>query len=64
MNLCAVCNRHWPSYTLFVRHMTREHGIDRDNLWRRIEQSDGNPVTAVRSVGGRWALFVQGSLHL
>ena len=64
MNTCLLCGCGWMTYSLFARHMIREHEIDRETLWARIGQAEGNPVTAVRSERGRWSLFVQGSLEL
>lgn len=64
MNTCLACGMGWMTYSLFARHMIREHGIDRERLWERIGQAQGCPVSAVRSERGRWSLFVQGSLGL
>jgi len=64
MNECLVCRVRFRSLTMFARHMTRQHGVDHEALWRRIEQTNGDPLTAQRTERGRWVLFVQGRLNL
>lgn len=61
MKTCQPCSRSFISWSAFVRHMAEAHAIDRERLWRRANQVGDLPCIAVRSVGGRWALMVQGS---
>jgi hypothetical protein len=64
MKTCVPCNRSFMTWSAFGKHMTRVHEVDREQFWRRANQVGDSPCCAVRSVGGRWALMVQGSLAL
>jgi hypothetical protein len=64
MNRCVPCGLGWASYSLFVRHMVREHGKDSPTVWRRINEARGGPVAAVRTRNGRWLLYVQDQLDM
>jgi len=52
------------TWTAFGRHMAREHGINRDQFWRRANQIGDAPCVAVRAESGGFFLMVQGALAL
>lgn len=64
MSRCMLCNKGYQSYSLFVRHMVRKHGVDSVSLWRRIDQAQGGEVWATLSERGRWYVFLQGALDM
>jgi len=42
--------------------MHQEHGINRDQFWRRANQIGDSPCVAVQAESGRFYLMVQGLL--
>lgn len=62
MRQCLPCNKRFITWHAFVSHMVKEHGIDRENLWRRANQIGDSPCIAVHSERGLWMIMVQGSL--
>lgn len=64
MKTCVPCDRTFREWKLFVRHMSRDHGVDRARLWSRAAEIGDAPCMALRSERGHWYLMVQDRLSL
>jgi len=64
MSQCVPCRMEFRSLTAMGRHMTRVHGVNGEQFWRRVEQAGDRPIWALRSAEGRWYVMVQDTLML
>jgi hypothetical protein len=60
---CSPCQRSFPTWRSFKKHMMEKHRVSGANLARRAAAlGDYHELVAIQSQQGYWFLFGQGKL--